>query len=116
MIDGITPPADSDEFLIKYGAPETFGRVIESLFSTIQHRSIELPEGSYTASLLQGHEDALLKKIGEEATEVVIAAKSDDPDQLRYEAADLMYHLLVVLQRWGLTPDDVARELSDRFK
>lgn len=116
MIDNLKPGQDSDEALIEYGVPQTIGRVIESLFSTIQHRSIDLPEGSYTVALLEGHEDKLLKKIGEEATEVVMAAKSNDPDQLRYEAADLVYHLLVVLRRWGLTPDDLAAELASRFK
>lgn len=116
MIDQYKPGEDSEEQLIKYGAAPTIGPVIESLFSTIQHRSIELPEGSYTVSLLKGHEDQLLKKIGEEATEVVMAAKSSDPKQLTYESADLVYHLLVVMQRWGLTPDDLARELAARFK
>ncbi len=116
MIDGYDPRDESEETLIQYGAPEDIGRVIESLFSTIRHRSIELPDGSYTVALLTGAEDALLKKIGEEATEVVMAAKSNDPDQVRYEVADLVYHLLVVMQRWGLTPDDLARELAARFK
>lgn len=116
MIDGLNPRDETDEDLIRYGAPETIGRVIETLFSTIKDRSIELPDGSYTVALLKGHEDQLLKKIGEEATEVVMAAKSNDPDQLRYETADLVYHLLVVMRRWGLTPDDLARELASRFK
>lgn len=116
MIDGFNSCDQSDEELIKYGAPETVGRVLESLFATIEHRSIELPDGSYTVRLLEGHEDQLLKKIGEEATEVVIAAKSNDRDQVRYESADLIYHLLVVLKRWGLTLDDLAGELAARFK
>lgn len=116
MVDEITPGKDTDEQMLEYGAPQTIGRVIESLFGTIENRSIDLTEGSYTVSLLSGHEDKLLKKIGEEATEVVMAAKSNDADQLRYESADLVYHLLVVLKRWGLTPDDLARELASRFK
>lgn len=116
MTDLHNTQGPSEEALIEYGAPETLGRVIDSLFATIEHRSIELPEGSYTVRLLEGHEDKLLKKIGEEATEVVMAAKSDDPAQIRYETADLVYHLLVVMKRWGLTPDDLARELAARFK
>jgi phosphoribosyl-ATP pyrophosphohydrolase len=90
--------------------------VLASLWSTIEQRRDADPEGSYTARLLTGPEDKLLKKIGEEATEVVMAAKDADASQLRYEAADLTYHLLVVLARHGLTPDDLAEELASRFK
>ncbi len=74
------------------------------------------PDSSYTAKLLSEHEDKLLKKIAEESGEVVMAAKDADPDHLRYEAADLVYHLLVVMARWGLTPQDLADELAARFK
>jgi phosphoribosyl-ATP pyrophosphohydrolase len=93
-----------------------FGEVVGELWETILTRRDADPEASYTARLLTGHEDKLLKKIGEEATEVVMAAKDDDADQLRYEAGDLFYHLLVVLARGGLTPDDLAEELASRFK
>ena len=92
------------------------GEVVDELWETILTRRDADPEASYTARLLTGHEDKLLKKIGEEATEVVMAAKDSDADQLRYEAADLFYHLLVVLARNGLTPDDLAEELAGRFK
>jgi phosphoribosyl-ATP pyrophosphohydrolase len=115
MVDHIPSGEDSPEDILEHGATPEIGPVIESLFATIRHRAIELPEESYTAKLLTGHEDKLLKKIGEEATEVVMAAKSGDADQLRYESADLVYHLLVVLQRWGLTPHDLAHELKSRF-
>lgn len=93
-----------------------FGEVIEALWETIEGRRDADPEDSYTARLLTGHEDKLLKKIGEEATEVVMASKDGDADHLRYEAGDLVYHLLVVLARHGLTPDDLAEELAARFK
>jgi phosphoribosyl-ATP pyrophosphohydrolase len=93
-----------------------FGEVVESLWATIEGRRVADPESSYTARLLSGPEDSLLKKVGEEATEVVMAAKDSDTAQLRYEAADLTYHLLVVLARYGLTPDDLADELRSRFK
>ena len=73
-----------------------------------------MPEGSYTAQLLGGPEDKLLKKIGEEATEVVMAAKDHDLGQLRYEIGDLVYHVLVVMVREGLTLDDLAEELASR--
>ena len=92
------------------------GEVVDALWETILTRRDADPEASYTARLLTGHEDKLLKKIGEEATEVVMAAKDGDADQLRYEAADLVYHLLVVLARNGLEPDDLAEELASRFK
>lgn len=93
-----------------------FAEVIEQLWSTIEQRRTADPEVSYTAQLLQGPEDSLLKKIGEEATEVVMAAKDGDLAHLRYEVTDLTYHLLVVMLRWGLDPDDLAEELASRFK
>lgn len=97
-------------------AKAIIGDVVDSLWTVIESRRDADPESSYTARLLTGREDSLLKKIGEEATEVVMAAKDADADQLRYESADLVYHLLVVLARWGLTPDDLAAELAARFK
>jgi phosphoribosyl-ATP pyrophosphohydrolase len=94
----------------------SLGSVVDSLWTTIQSRRDADPESSYTALLLSGHEDKLLKKIAEESGEVIMAAKDADADHLRYEAADLTYHLLVVLARYGLTPDDLAAELASRFK
>lgn len=96
--------------------PVRIGPVLEELATVIEGRRDASPEESYTAKLLQGPADKLLKKIGEEATEVVIAAGANDRDQLRYEAADLVYHLLVVLAREGLGPDDLAAELAKRRK
>jgi len=87
---------------------------LAALERTIDERRDSEPEESYTARLLQGHEDQLLKKIGEEATEVVMAAKDADPSQLRYEIADLVYHLMVVMVRHDLTLEDVAGELASR--
>jgi phosphoribosyl-ATP pyrophosphohydrolase len=95
---------------------ERFGEVVGALWQTIESRREADPASSYTARLLSGPEDALLKKVGEEATEVVMAAKDADPDHLRYESADLVYHLLVTLARHGLTPGDLAEELASRFK
>lgn len=92
------------------------GAVLEDLFSVLEQRKAEMPEGSYTAKLLAGPQDKLLKKIGEEASEVIIAARDGDASQLRYEIGDLVYHLLVVMVREELTLDDLARELAARRK
>lgn len=94
----------------------SFGDVIEELFAVIEARRGADQSESYTARLLNGPEDSLLKKIAEESGEVIMAAKDGDADHLRYEAGDLMYHLLVVLARYGLTPSDLAGELTSRFK
>lgn len=91
-----------------------FGGVVDELWSVIESRRSADPETSYTARLLSGDEDALLKKIAEEAGEVIMAAKDGDREHLRYEVGDVVYHLLVVMARWGLTPDDLAEELASR--
>ncbi len=96
------------------GATPPLGDVLDELFAVIESRRDASPDDSYTAKLLQGPADKLLKKIGEEATEVVIAAGAHDAAQVRYEAADLVYHLLVTLVREGLTPADLAAELAKR--
>ncbi len=92
------------------------GPVLTDLFAVLEQRKAEMPEGSYTTELLAGPQDKLLKKIAEESGEVIIAACGHDADQLTYEAADLVYHLLVVLVREGLTLDDLAEELAGRVK
>ena len=92
----------------------TFGSVIDELWGVIESRREADPESSYTAKLLTGPEDTLLKKIAEEAGEVIMAAKDADKEHLRYEVGDVVYHLLVVMARWGLTPDDLAEELASR--
>lgn len=90
------------------------GDVLDELFAVIEARREADPDASYTARLLNGNEDGLLKKIAEESGEVIMAAKDADAVHLRYEAADLVYHLLVVLARYGLTPTDLAEELASR--
>lgn len=90
------------------------GAVLEDLFAVLQSRKTELPEGSYTAALLSGPQDKLLKKIAEEAGEVIIAARDQDADQVRYEVADLVYHLMVVMVYEDITLDDLAAELAGR--
>jgi phosphoribosyl-ATP pyrophosphohydrolase len=93
----------------------TLGGTVDELTNIIAKRSAADPEKSYTAKLFQGDLDYLLKKVGEEATEVVMAAKDLDPDHLRYEAVDLLYHLLVTCERLGVSPEDLAREIRGRF-
>lgn len=92
------------------------GQTMEGLAATIHGRREASPEASYTAKLLQGEEDSLLKKVIEEAGEVVMACKDNDRDHIRYEAGDLLYHLLVVLERYGVTIDELAGELNARMK
>jgi phosphoribosyl-ATP pyrophosphohydrolase len=92
----------------------SLGSVVDELWEVIEARRSADPEASYTAALLTGHEDKLLKKIAEEAGEVIMAAKDGDKEHLRYEVGDVVYHLLVVMARWGLTPDDLAEELASR--
>ena len=72
------------------------------------------PQASYVARLLHKGPDAFLKKIGEEATEVVMAAKDGDPKQVVYEVADLWFHSMLALSAFGLTPADVLTELQRR--
>jgi phosphoribosyl-ATP pyrophosphohydrolase len=116
MTDELLKGTDDTESILEHGAKPEIGAVLTDLFNVIEQRRRDLPEGSYTTTLLSGPEDKLLKKIAEESGEVIMAAKDADADQLRYESADLVYHLLVVLSRWGLSPDDLAAELAARFK
>ena len=88
--------------------------ILERLTATIEARRNAAPDASYVAKLFSKGEDAILKKIGEEATEVVLAAKGGDKTHLVYETADLWFHCLVLLAHHGLTADDVLRELARR--
>ena len=97
-------------------AQGAFERALAHLRTTIASRRGASPESSYTAKLLQGGVDAIVQKIGEEATEVVIAAKNGSRDELRWEAADLVYHLLVLLEERGVDLDEVGEELLRRAK
>lgn len=89
--------------------------VLDELIKIVHGRWDHDPEQSYTAKLLTGHEDKLLKKIGEESCEVVMAAKDNDKEHLAYEAGDLLYHLLVVLERYGVSSEDLAKTLAERM-
>jgi phosphoribosyl-AMP cyclohydrolase / phosphoribosyl-ATP pyrophosphohydrolase len=92
------------------------GHLLSRLASTIAQRASDRPEGSYTAQLLAGGVAKASQKVGEEAVEVVVAANSEDDERLASEAADLLYHLLVLLQARGVPFDDVLRELESRTK
>ena len=91
--------------------------VVRELFAIVEERKAELPEGSYTASLLahEKGENAVLEKLGEELTELVLAAKDGDHDAVAHESADLVYHLLVLLASMDMDVDDLEAELRDRF-
>ena len=89
-----------------------FGTMVERLAGTIAQRHKEMPEGSYTVSLIEGGPERLAQKVGEEAVEVVIAALSGE--RLSEEAADLVYHLLVLLEERGVGTEQVAKVLYDR--
>ena len=87
---------------------------LERIAATIEERKQGDPSHSYVAGLLQGSEDGLLKKVGEEATETVLAAKGGERLALVREVADLWFHCLIVLARHGLGPGDVLAELHRR--
>ena len=87
---------------------------IQTVFATITDRKANPKQGSYTNSLFDAGEDEILKKIGEESVEVILAAKAQGDERLVSEMADLTYHCLVLLALRGLTPDDIAVELQRR--
>jgi phosphoribosyl-AMP cyclohydrolase / phosphoribosyl-ATP pyrophosphohydrolase len=92
------------------------GHVLSRLAHTVASRAAARPAGSYTAQLLAGGVAKISQKVGEEAVEVVVAANSEDDERLASEAADLLYHLLVLLQARGVPLDAVWRELESRKK
>lgn len=88
--------------------------ILQRLTETLEARKQASPESSYVAKLFSKGEDAILKKIGEESTEVVLAAKGGDKAHLVYETADLWFHCMVLLARNGLSAHDVLNELARR--
>ncbi len=89
-------------------------RVFESVYETILDRMEHPKEGSYTNYLFEKGIDKILKKVGEEATEVVIAAKNPNPEEVKYELSDFLYHAMVLMALKGITWDDIIKELADR--
>lgn len=86
----------------------------DGLYELLEDRKEKLPENSYTTYLFQKGLDKILKKVGEESTEVIIAGKAEDKAETIYEIADLAYHVMVLMTEMGITPDDIRKELSKR--
>ncbi len=89
-------------------------RVFESVYETIEDRRKNPREGSYTNYLFDKGIDKILKKVGEEATEIIIAAKNPNPEEIKYEMADFLYHAMVLMVERGVNWEDIIRELADR--
>ncbi len=94
------------------GEDEDFS--LEALMKVIEGRKIEKKEGSYTTYLFEKGIDKILKKVGEECTEVIIAGKADDKAETIYEIADLVYHVMVLMIEMGISLDDIKKELASR--
>ena len=92
-------------------------QILTELFAVIEDRKETLPEDSYTASLFthEKGENAVLEKLGEESTELLLAATDDDRDEIAHEAADIVYHLLVLLSMKDMELDDLRAELAERM-
>lgn len=86
----------------------------ENLMKMLKERKRDKPEGSYTTYLFEKGIDKILKKVGEESTEVIIAGKADDKKETIYEIADLAYHIMVMMVEMGISLDDVKKELASR--
>jgi phosphoribosyl-ATP pyrophosphohydrolase len=94
----------------------TTSTTLEALFATIEDRRANPSTGSYTSHLFAKGENEICKKIGEEAVEVIIAAKGETEDRIIYEMADMIYHSMVLLAARNLQWTDVEAELARRFK
>ena len=99
--------ADPDE------VPANAG-ILQSVYDVISDRRVHPQEGSYTNYLFDKGVEKMCKKVGEEASETIIAAMKGNKEEVTYEVADLMYHLLVLMNQQGVTPDDVYEELARR--
>ena len=90
--------------------------VLVRLFETIEKRSMDDPSQSYTAQLLSEGKEKCIAKLKEESLETIEAAEKEEMAQIIYESADLMYHLLVLWKKYGLTPDQIYEELMREFR
>ena len=97
-----------------FQSPERSAFSPDGLYELLCQRKTERPEGSYTSYLFDKGLDKILKKVGEECTEVIIAAKAEDRRETVYEIADLCYHVMVMMAQQGITPEEVRRELASR--
>lgn len=93
---------------------DTHSDILERVLAVAKDRKLHPKEGSYTNYLFEKGDDKILKKVGEEAAEVVIAGKNSSEDEIKYEVADLMYHLTVMLVSKGMTWEDIYDELDKR--
>ncbi len=91
------------------------GRTLDEVYQIVDDRKRNPKEGSYVSKLFKDGTDSILKKIGEEAGEAVIAAKNEDNNEITYEVADLWFHSLILLAKFGITPEDIYKELGRRF-
>ena len=96
-------------------SPEAWGGILEGILRTIQHRRANPQPGSYTTKLLEGGHDRILKKVAEEAGEVLLASKSGKKEEIIYEVADLFFHTLMVLGYHEVSLQEVYQELGKRF-
>lgn len=91
--------------------------ILNQIYQIIEERNLTQPENSYVCSLLKDPKgiNKILEKVGEEATETIIAVKDGNKDEIVYETSDLLFHLLVMLFECGVTPDEISAELFRRF-
>ncbi len=106
--------SDSCFFNPVYESDEISAFSLDSLMEMLKGRKIEKKEGSYTTYLFEKGIDKILKKVGEESTEVIIAGKADDKKETIYEIADLTYHIMVLMVEMGISVDDIKEELASR--
>ena len=102
--------------ILKSSHKKSNNAILDELYTIIQQRKEHPQEGSYTNYLFDSGIDKILKKIGEENAETIIAAKNNSKEELIYETSDLLYHLLVLLVNQGVTLDDIQSELEKRHK
>ncbi|MDT3699073.1 MAG: bifunctional phosphoribosyl-AMP cyclohydrolase/phosphoribosyl-ATP diphosphatase HisIE [Thermincola sp.] len=102
--------------LVSFAQPTAGPDIINQVYDVVTGRKKEMPEGSYTTYLFTKGLDKILKKVGEEAAEVIIGAKNRNRDEVVYETADLLYHLMVLLAEQEITPQEVYQELAKRKK
>lgn len=130
QVEEILADCDNDTLLIRatpsgpvchtgshtcFGENETISfSFLSKLFTLIEERKAEMPEGSYTTSLFKRGPDRIIQKVGEEAVEVVIAAKNRNKEEIKNESADLLFHLLVLLSEQGINPSEVVETLISR--
>jgi phosphoribosyl-ATP pyrophosphohydrolase/phosphoribosyl-AMP cyclohydrolase len=108
------PQSGEAESSAHAGEPRQLGETLAGLYALIERRRRERPEGSYTTYLFEQGLDKILKKVGEEAAETIIAAKNEDTRAFVGEVSDLLYHLLVLLAERGVQPQEIEAELSRR--